>query len=45
MSIMRDVIRVKSVRFHNEGDDGYIRITQFNEQTTEGLKKAIRLIR
>ena len=39
---MRDVIRVKSVRFHNEGDDvGYIRITQFNEQTTDGLKKAI----
>ena len=45
VSIMRDVIRVKSVRFHNEGDDGYIRITQFNEQTTEGLKKAICLIR
>ena len=42
VSIMRDVIRVKSVRFHNEGDDiGYIRITQFNEQTTDGLKKAI----
>ena len=40
--IVRDVIRVKSVRFHNEGDDvGYIRVTQFNEQTTEGLKKAI----
>src|ERR1700734_3545901 len=42
VTIMRDVIRVKSVRSHNEGDDvGYIRITQFNEQTTEGLKKAI----
>jgi carboxyl-terminal processing protease len=42
VSITRDVIRVKSVRSHNEGDDvGYIRITQFNEQTTEGLKKAI----
>ena len=42
VSIMRDVIRVKSVRSHNEGDDvGYIRITQFNEQTTDGLKQAI----
>ena len=42
LSIVRDVIRVKSVRFHNEGDDvGYIRITQFSEQTTDGLKKAI----
>jgi carboxyl-terminal processing protease len=40
--IVRDVIRVKSVRSHSEGDDaGYIRITQFNEQTTEGLKKAM----
>src|SRR5271168_2493339 len=42
VSIMRDVIRVKSVRSHNEGDDvGYIRVTQFNEQTTDGLKAAI----
>ena len=42
VTIVRDVIRVKSVRLHNEGDDvGYIRITQFNEQTTDGLKKAI----
>src|ERR1700694_1078478 len=42
VTIVRDVIRVKSVRSHSEGDDvGYIRITQFNEQTTDGLKKAI----
>jgi len=42
VSITRDVIRVKSVRSHVEGDDvGYIRLTQFNEQTTEGLKQAI----
>ena len=42
VSITRDVIRVRSVRSRLEGDDvGYIRITQFNEQTTEGLKKAI----
>jgi carboxyl-terminal processing protease len=42
VSIMRDVIRVKSVRSHPEGEDvGYIRITQFNEQTTDGLKQAI----
>src|SRR5579872_4205733 len=42
VSIMRDIIRVKSVRSHPEGEDvGYIRITQFNEQTTDGLKKAI----
>jgi carboxyl-terminal processing protease len=42
VTIVRDVIRVKSVRSRNEGEDvGYIRITQFNEQTSEGLKKAI----
>ena len=42
VSITRDIIRVRSVRSQVEGDDvGYIRITQFNEQTTDGLKKAI----
>jgi carboxyl-terminal processing protease len=42
VTIVRDVIRVKSVRSHPEGSDvGYIRITQFNEQTSDGLKKAI----
>ncbi|HEY6257738.1 MAG TPA: S41 family peptidase, partial [Xanthobacteraceae bacterium] len=42
MTLTRDVIRVLSVRSHSEGGDvGYIRITQFNEQATTGLKKAI----
>jgi carboxyl-terminal processing protease len=42
VTIVRDVIRVKSVRSRIEGDDiGYIRISSFNEQTTDGLKKAI----
>jgi len=42
VSITRDIIRVRSVRSHLEGDDvAFIRVTQFNEQTTEGLKKAI----
>src|SRR5471030_1115600 len=42
MSITRDVIRVRAVRSEIQGEDvGYIRMTQFNEQTTEGLKKAI----
>jgi carboxyl-terminal processing protease len=42
LTLTRDVIRVLSVRSHSEGDDvGYIRITQFNEQATTGLKKAI----
>jgi carboxyl-terminal processing protease len=42
VTIVRDLIRVKSVRSHNEGNDvGYIRITQFDEHTTDGVKKAI----
>jgi carboxyl-terminal processing protease len=43
VSIVREVIRVRPVRYRTEGGDiGYIRITTFNEQTTDGLKKAIR---
>jgi carboxyl-terminal processing protease len=42
VSITREVIRVRPVSFHVDGSDiGYIRISQFNEQTTDGLKKAI----
>jgi carboxyl-terminal processing protease len=42
IAITRARIQVRSVRSHLEGDDvAYIRVTQFNEQTTEGLKKAI----
>jgi carboxyl-terminal processing protease len=42
VSITREIIRVKPVRYHTEGGDiGVIRITSFNEQTTDGLHKAI----
>ncbi len=42
VSIVRDIIRVRSVRSRVEGEDvGYIRVSQFNEQTTDGLRKAI----
>src|SRR4029077_16510877 len=42
VSLTREIIRVRPVRFHVEGGDiGYIRVTSFNEQTTEGLHKAI----
>ena len=41
-TIVRDLIHVQSVRSHvNDGDIGYIRITQFTEQTGEGLKEAM----
>jgi carboxyl-terminal processing protease len=42
IKIVRDVIRIRSVRSKKQGEDvGYIRITQFTEQTFDGLKKAI----
>jgi carboxyl-terminal processing protease len=41
LSLTREVIRVRSVRSRVEGNDvGYIRMSQFTEQTTDGLKKA-----
>jgi len=45
IKIIRDKIRIKSVRWQKEDDIGYLRITQFNEQTFEGLKKAIDTVR
>jgi len=42
VTLTRDVIRVHSVTSHVEGGEiGYIRISSFNEQTADGLKKAI----
>ncbi len=42
IAITRDIIRVRAVRSNTQGDDvAYIKLTQFNEQTTDGLKKAI----
>jgi carboxyl-terminal processing protease len=42
VSIVREIIRVRPVSYHTDGGDiGYIRISSFNEQTTDELKKAI----
>lgn len=41
ITITRDIIRIRSVRWREEGDVGYVRVTQFNEQTFDGLKKGI----
>ncbi len=43
IKLTRAVIQIKSVRAHQEGDDiGYIRITQFNEQTGDGVARRSR---
>jgi carboxyl-terminal processing protease len=42
IKLTRAIIQIKSVRSRKEGEDiGYIRITQFNEQTYEGVKAAM----
>ncbi|MAA99334.1 MAG: peptidase S41 [Stappia sp.] len=41
LDITRDVIRIRSVRHRQEGDVAYVRVTQFNEQTYDGVKDAM----
>ncbi len=42
VSIVRAEIQIRAVRSREEGEDvGYIRITQFNEQTTDGVRAAL----
>ncbi len=47
LKIIRDVIRIQSVRSRVEGNGtvGYIRITTFNQNTEEGLKNAVEKIK
>jgi carboxyl-terminal processing protease len=42
VSVVREIIRVRPVAYRTDGGDiGYVRISSFNEQTTDGLRKAI----
>ena len=45
VTITRAIIKIQSVRSRAEGDAGYIRITSFNEQTVDGVEKAVKEIR
>ncbi len=45
VTLTRAVVKVQSVRYHTEGNIGYIRITSFNEQTMTGLEKGIAKIK
>ncbi|GGG50554.1 S41 family peptidase [Chelatococcus composti] len=44
VTLTRDTIRIRAVRSRVEDDVGYIRVTQFNEQTFDNLKSAIEKI-
>jgi carboxyl-terminal processing protease len=41
LSLTRETIKVKAVRFRLEGDVGYIRVTSFTEQATSGVLDAV----
>ncbi len=41
VTLTRAVIKIQSVRSHMEGNVGYVRVTQFNEQATTGIEKAV----
>ncbi|MEM7191344.1 MAG: S41 family peptidase [Pseudomonadota bacterium] len=43
VKVIRDMIHINPVKYNAEGEDvGYVRITTFNEQTTENLTRAVR---
>jgi carboxyl-terminal processing protease len=41
ITVVRDVIRLQSVRYRVDDDVGYIRIASFSEQTMQGLERAV----
>jgi len=45
LTIVRDVIKVRAVRFSLEDDIGYIKINSFTERTTDDLEAAIARMR
>jgi carboxyl-terminal processing protease len=45
MTLVRDIIKIKSVRSHVEGNAGYIRITTFNQNSEAGVRSAIEEIK
>jgi carboxyl-terminal processing protease len=42
VNLVRAAIEVEAVKFHRDGDVGYIRIPAFNEHTESGLDTAVR---
>ncbi len=45
VTIVRDIIRIQSVRHRNEDGIGYIRVTTFNEQAQSGIDEAMNDLR
>jgi len=45
IKIVRDIIKIQSVKYEIIDNVGYLRITSFTEQSESGLKKSIKLIK
>tara|TARA_B110000116_G_scaffold265201_1_gene274054 strand:+ start:4658 stop:5965 length:1308 start_codon:yes stop_codon:yes gene_type:complete len=45
VTIIRDIIKIQSVKYETINDVGYLRITSFTEQTESGLIKSIKKIK
>ena len=41
VTVTRAVIKIQSVKSRLEGEVGYVRITQFNSQTSDGVERAV----
>ena len=41
VTLTRAIVQVDNVRWHRDGDIGYIRMPGFNEETASGLEKAV----
>lgn len=45
LTLVRDIIKIRSVRHRTEGNAGYIRITTFNQNTGSGVREAVKEIK
>lgn len=45
LTLVRDIIKIRSVRHRVEGNAGYLRITTFNQHAAPGLEEAIKDIK
>ncbi|HET7334604.1 MAG TPA: S41 family peptidase [Rhizomicrobium sp.] len=45
VTLERAIVKVESVKYHREGDIGYIRLTAFNERAEPGIAKAIKALK
>ena len=45
LTLTREIIHIQATRAHLEGDVGYIRLTQFNEQADSGIRAAVQKLK